>query len=304
MIVKIETEIIGSFTIENEMAVRQHPYEINIRFDQETSRYLISISKRETNYSRYLPKLELNEDKLTGIVFPSQEFLHEQIQILKHIESFGALDKNIERINWQNCTLEWIPETEGEKEVLTISSYHRNLEYKTETKILSQQWLFQTVVHRKQLENLDLPFAFIREGTNFFHKFQFQNSFINFYLMLEGVFSNGKHYKSEDIKQDFKKSEILKFAITEAIKYLERSNEKHFDWLKETCKAYNKNVDIEGIIHLLVEQRGSLSHFSLASRRKQKNLFKDKDYESLAFLAMVICLNASIKLRLEPFKRK
>ena len=151
MIVKIETEIIGSFTIENVMTVRLHPYEINIRFDQETSRYLISISKRESNFSRYLPKLEINEDKVTGIVFPSQEFLHEQIKILQHIESFGALDKNIERINWQNCSLEWIPETVEEKEVLSISSYYRNLAYKIEPKILSQGWLFQTVVHRKQL---------------------------------------------------------------------------------------------------------------------------------------------------------
>ena len=51
MIVKIEAEIIGVFTIEKDMIVKIHPFEINIRFDEETSQYLISISKREINYS-------------------------------------------------------------------------------------------------------------------------------------------------------------------------------------------------------------------------------------------------------------
>jgi hypothetical protein len=304
MIVKIETEIFGVFSIENDMMIKHHPFEINVRYDQETSQYLISISKREINYSSYLPKVEIIDKKITRIEYPSQEFLDEQIQILKHIETFGAIDMNIERINWQNCSIEWIPETPDEEKILQIRKYQRNLDYDLKRKILSQDWLFQTVVHKRQLEHLTLPFAFFREGVNFFHKFQYQNSFINFYLMLEGFFSDGKHYRNEQIKRDFKNAEILNYSINKALESIEQLNGKHYDWLINICKTYNKKVNIDGVIHLLVEQRGSLSHFSLASSKEQKNLFTDKDYESLAYFTMTICIYAIIRLRLEPFHKK
>lgn len=304
MIIKIETEITGSFSIEKDMKVKQYPYKIDIRFDEDSSKFLISISKREINYSSYLPKIEIKDQVVNTIRYPSQEFLQEQLKILQHIESFGSIDKNIERINWQNCSIEWIPETVEERKLLPIKNYQKKMYYEFNHKVLTQDWLQSTIIHRRQLENLVLPLAFFREGANFFHKFQYQNSFINFYLMLEGFFSNGKHWKNEVIIADFINSEIMNYSIDSAIKYLEQTGGKHYEWLINMCKKYNKKPNIEGVAHILVEQRGSLSHFSLASSRKQKDAFADKEYESLAYLAMMICIKASVKLRLEPFKKK
>jgi len=305
MIVKIETEISGTFIIiEKDLKIKQDPFDIDIHFDQETERFLISMSRRVTDYSSYLPKMITNDQNIVGINFPSQDFLEEQINILQHIESFGAIDKGIEKINWQNFTIEWIPETEIEKEELPIRKYKRDLSYGLEPKILSKDWLLNTVIHKRQLDHLALPLSFFREGANFYHNFQYQNSFINFYLMLEGFFGDGVHYDNKTMKLEFKKSEILEYAIHETLQCLEKLKGKHYEWLVNVCKKYDKNVDKDGIIHVLVEQRGNLSHFSLIKSNNQKNPFKDGDYEFLAFVAMTICMYSSIKLRLKPFRQK
>jgi len=302
MILKIETEILGNFSIEKDMKIKHNPFEIDIRFEEEMNRFFISISRRVTDYSSYLPIMSTTDHKISQINFPPQSFLEEQIEILQYIESFGAIDKGVEKINWQNCSIEWIPETDIEEEELTIKKYNRDLSYDKELKILSRNWLFNTIIYRRQLSHLTLPFSFFREGANFYHNFQYQNSFINFYLMLEGFFGNGIDYKNEKMKLEFKKSDILEYAINESIQYLENMRGKHYEWLIEICKRYNKKVDKEGIIHVIVEQRGNLSHFSFRNLNKQKNPFKDSSYESLAFITMSICVFSSIKLRLGPFR--
>lgn len=117
-------------------------------------------------------------------------------------------------------------------------------------------------------------------------------------------FGDGKHYDNQTMKSEFKKSDILGYAINETIQYIEKMKGKHYEWFLKTCKKYNKKPDRDGVTHILVEQRGNLSHFSLANSNKQRNTFKDKDYESLAFMAMTICMFSSIKLRIEPFRQK
>lgn len=304
MIVRIEAEISGIFKIEKDMKVKHHPFDIDITFDEKNEKYIISISKKVQDYFSHLPKILAENQKIKEINFPNQDFLEEQIQILQHIESFGAIDKGIERINWQNCSIEWIPETEEEQKDLSIRRYSRKLNYGSQNKVLSKDWLFKTVIHRRQLSHLALPFTFFREGANFFHNFQYQNSFLNFYMMLEGFFGDGIHYDNRTMKAEFKKSENLEYAINETIEYLKTSNGKHYEWLINTCNKYSKNCDKDGIIHILVAQRGNLSHFSLSKSEKQKNPYIDRNYESLAFIAMTICMYSSIRLRLEPFRKK
>jgi hypothetical protein len=303
MIVKIEAEIIGSFLIEKDMKIKHYPLDIDLRFDKETQKFYISLSKRILNYGSFIPKLKINEQKVSAIEFPSQSFLEEEIKILQHIESFGAIDKGIEKIDWQHFSIEWIPETKNEENELPIKKYKRDLSYDSETKLMSKDWLTNTIIFRRQLSHLALPFSFLREGTNFYHNFQYQNAFINFYFMLEGFFGNGKDYRNEKMKSEFANSYIMDYAIDETIMYLAKTNDKHYQWFIDTCRIYNKQADKEGLIHILVEKRGKLSHFSLKDAGKQKNPFNDSEYHSLAFITMMICRYSSIKLRLIPFQR-
>lgn len=304
MITKIEAEIEGNFKIEMDMKFKHVPFDIDVRFDITEEKYFISISKKMYEYESFLPEIIVEAGKLQGIYFPSLDFIKEQIEILQHIESFGAIDKEIEKINWQNCSIEWIPETNEEEKILPIRKYNRVIKYESEPKILSKDWLRHSIIHKRQLAHLALPFSFFREGANLYRNSQYQTAFMNFYLMLEGFFGNGKDYKNEKIKLEFSKSKILEIAINKTINNLIETKGQHYEWIEKTCKKYNKKRDVNGVIHFLVEQRGNLSHFSLINANKQKNPFKEKDYHSLAFVAMMICIYSSINLRLDPFRHE
>lgn len=303
MIAKVEAEITGNFVIEKDMEVKLHPFTIDVRYTSEFDKFFISVSRKVNDYARFIPNVKADNGNLLELNFPMQDYLKEHITILQHIESFGAIDKEIEEIYWQNISIEWIPETVEEEQELLISKVVRRQSFSSKTRILSKDWLFNTVLHRNQLSQLALPLSFYREGANLYHNFQYQSSFLQFYLMLEGFFGNAEH-KNDKMKKEFAKSEILDLAIKETITWLENERSNHYQWLVQTCQKYNKAVNKEGIIHLLVELRGNLSHFSILKPSKQKNPFKESDYHSLAFIAMMICRFSSIKLRLEPFRNR
>lgn len=300
MLLKIETEIIGNFLIRENLKVVHHPYTIEVKFSVNSGQYLISITRRVTNYYDCIPQVELIGNEISKIVFPSNDFFDDQINILKYLESFGAVDMEISSINWKNCSIEWINEYDDE-DVVPIRRYKRRLSYKNEKiKLLTKDWLWNTIIHRKQLEDLSLPFSFFREGSNQFYSFQYQNAFINFYLMLEGFFGNSM-YKNSEVKKEFKNSAILRYGIEKSLETVLSQNSKHYLWINEALKRFHKKFDFDGIVHLIVEYRGKFSHFSVG-KDNMRNPFNDREFESLAYLMMTICVFCSIKLRLEPFR--
>lgn len=301
MIIKIECEIIGDFTITDNCKVKYHPYELEIQFRETDQKFYISLLKKITNYSNLLPKLEIAENGEKTIKLPSQAFLNEEIELLQHIESFGALDKEIYNIEWNNLSIEWIPETEQEEKEIVIKKHSYSLSFNNKKPVINEDWLFNTIIHKRRLSHLILPLSFFRIGLKFYKSFQYQESFLNFYLMLEGIFGNNK-FKNEHIKSEFRKSDILRKAIQQLLEQLKNSDLKHYEWFSEMCAKYNKKASVDGAIHIIVEQRGNLSHFSNTNPDKHKNPFKDKDFDSLAFITLMVCKYVSIDLRLEPFK--
>ncbi len=102
MLLKIETEILGDFSTEMDMKIKHHPYDIDIRFEDETKRFFISICRKVTDYYANLPQIVIDHRSISQITFPSQNFIEDQMEILQHIESFGAIDKAVEKLNCQN----------------------------------------------------------------------------------------------------------------------------------------------------------------------------------------------------------
>lgn len=302
MKIELETEILGNFKIDQDFDIKYHPYNITIKYDYEKDAHIITLNRSIKDFNAFIPKFKLNNERINSIIFPKEDFLFEEIKLLQHIESFGAIDRGIERIKWDRLIIRWIPETEDERKELPISEYERKLSYDFPKSVLTKKWLTDTIIHRRQMGDLHLQFSFYREGVNFFHNFQYQNAFLNFFLMLEGFFGNGKH-KTHDLEREFSKSDILEYAINETLIKLSNQNGTHHKWLIQKAKKYEKPIDKSVLISEMIKVRGSLSHFSIKSQKIQRNPYNDRDYESLAFIAMSICLYATIKLRLEPFRK-
>ncbi|RDY58383.1 hypothetical protein [Flagellimonas nanhaiensis] len=301
MLLKIEAEVSGAIIIESGINTFQNPFTIEVRCDSENGKHYIGLTKRVKDYHMFLPKLEVSGKKVKSAVFFEENFLEESVQILRHLEAFGSMDLSIERIQWESCSIEWIPESEKEAGELHIREYKQEFSYSSKQTILTEEWIRDTLIFRKQLQHLVVPFTFFRIGVNLFHKFQYQESFLNFYMMLEGCYGSGQ-FKNERMKREFSKSNGLTQAINKVIKKLSNTKDKHYEWLLEVCKKYHKEADISGVIHIMVEIRGNLSHFSLEGPQKFRNPFNQRDFESLAYISMSICAFAAIDMRLQPFR--
>ena len=153
-------------------------------------------------------------------------------------------------------------------------------------KKLTDSNLFNVVVYRRQLKDLYIPFTYFKEGQRFFHGCNYYFSFINFFMMLEYCFSGGKFKTSEMIK-NFKDSKVLKLSILQFLAMSSmQQGDSIFGWLEKECKHYNKLLDFDGMVFLLVTIRGELAHASVKSEKRYRD---DNELRSLVVATSTIC---------------
>jgi hypothetical protein len=128
MRLKVETEIDSDLILKEIIEIKLHPYSIKIYPDNNSSDLKISIERPIIDYHKYIPTLStVIADKIGNITLPQDEFIYEFQRILQHIESFGGLDLDIRKINWENPYIHWIAESDDEK--VPINGYRRSLKY-------------------------------------------------------------------------------------------------------------------------------------------------------------------------------
>jgi len=220
------------------------------------------------------------------------------IEWLQYIESMGAFNFGVENIDWDEPKITWIPECEEEKGIMPLLSHQRKKDNQNKSKQLKESNLQNVVIYRRVLKDIYIPFTYFRQGREFFDKQSYYFAFINFFMMLEYCFANGK-FKKDAVLKELYSSGLLRKSVNSILKMIsEEKAKRHFDWIMNECKKYNKNYDVEGIIYLLVEYRGILSH---AGGRSKQYLFKDEKLFSIAFLANMVCFMTCGNLQIYMF---
>ncbi|NVM03924.1 MAG: hypothetical protein HWN67_16450, partial [Candidatus Helarchaeota archaeon] len=119
----------------------------------------------------------------------------------------------------------------------------------------------------------------------------------NFYFILEGLYGNRKT-KNKAVEHEFKNSnefqEIVKWIIEELNKA-----PKHLEKINQMLKRRNKNLNVEGIIHLIVSTRGDLHHFVNNPNKPQGTPFNHKEFTSIAWVAQGLAVRAILQKILE-----
>ena len=77
----------------------------------------------------------------------------------------------IEHVFWKQSVHALLSEKEAGE--LHIREYKREFSYSSKQTILTEEWIRDTLIFRKQLQHLVVPFTFFRIGVNLFHKFQY-----------------------------------------------------------------------------------------------------------------------------------
>ena len=286
MKIQIKAEIEGNFLLSKTVSVKLYPYDFAI-FVDKGKRY-ICITKPIANYKDVAPKFYL-KDGVPNLETTKPEAYKDMKQWLYYIEVMGAFNFEVKKIHIDELEVKWIYETEEEKGSIPITSLGRNRVRETPVKNISNSNLSNLVVFRKRLPDAYIPFDYYRQARNFFNENDYYFAYINYFMMLEFLFANG-HSRKAAMIHDFMNSDLLQLCILKALQILKTNNpnkkNKDYLWLVQECQNRKKNLDFKGIVYVLVEFRGLLSH---ASIRSKKYLLDPEQLRSIALFISLIC---------------
>lgn len=284
MKLEVQALIKGDFTIDMPLIAKSYPYDFVI--SKSENEYYISVSKTVINYTNYITKYLEDKNGVPQFELTPYEIYEDMISWLQYIESMGSFNFAVEKIKWEEPKITWIPESDEEQCIMPLLSYHKHFNKNTVKKRLGQSNLSMLVIHSRFLKDSYIPFTYYRQGKNLLDQRQFYFAFINFFMMLEYCFANGK-FKKDAVIKEFNQSYLLNKSTTSTFDLIKNGkNKNHLKWFQKECLEHNKKMDNEGILYILVEYRGLLSH---ASKRSDKYLFNDSQLFSIAFITSMIC---------------
>ena len=283
MRLQICAEIDGNFLLKNRVDAKLYPYDFSI-FSKDGKRY-ISVTKPVKDYSEFAPKM-YNKEGTLYIEATKLEIYKDMEDWLYYIEAMGAFNFEVSKIHTDELEVNWIYESEEEKGTIPIPSLKRNKQKREAEKYVSNNNLSDIVIFRRMLPDAHIPFSYYRQAKTFFDDGNYYFAFINYFMMLEFCFADGK-FQKKDVIHNFIQSNLLKLCVLTAFSMIKaKDNGGNYVWLFSECKARQKKVNFESIVYILVEYRGLLSH---ASERSKVYLFNNLKLRPLAFSISMIC---------------
>lgn len=283
MRLQICAEINGNFLLNDRVDAKLYPYDFSI-FSKE-GKFYISVTKPVKDYMDFAPKM-YNKDGILHIEATKSEIYKDMEDWLCYIEAMGAFNFEVSKIHTNELEVNWIYDSEEEKGTIPITSLKRNKQRRNAEKYVSNNNLSNLVIFRRMLPEAHIPFSYYRQAKSFFDEGNFYFAFINYFMMLEFCFADGK-FQKRDVANNFIKSTLLKLCILSAISTMKENDEGgNYAWLVSECNLRQKELNFEGIIYVLIEYRGLLSH---ASERSKVYLFNNSNLRPVAFIISMTC---------------
>jgi hypothetical protein len=215
------------------------------------------------------------------------------IREMQRLESTLALAGNIKRVYWNKATMEYYPETTEEHARFNIvPAWFFIYEMSADNPHrINPETLIHLVENKEQFQPLVIPMAFYREAKTEYSIARYINAFINSYLIIEGLFGNGK-FKTNAVIDELNKSATFKGFAQELLDDIGKNNDPAEGMTKAQLEAELKTkgqeYTAEGLIKYVVETRGSLHHFSMKSPKPQGTPLNNADYKQLAFITFAL----------------
>jgi hypothetical protein len=259
----------------------------------------LSIALRVKNYQDFLPRVSSAiESRITQVSLRDSSLFFFLVDLAQHIEALGSFWFGVRKIYWESPKRAWIAETLEEQKVLEPlpnhfqEEAHENRCYGE----LSPEMLASLVHNRRLHQHLVLPMSFYREARNDFTSGRYTSSFINFYFYLDDLYGQGKT-RNKEVEKLFKFSEHMRQAIQQTMQlYQDVESLENLEELTKFLHMEKKEFSIDGIIELIVQIRGNLSHFSQKSSKKKGHPLNQREFRSVAFLMNSICTHTFMQL--------
>lgn len=283
MKIALKAEVIAKWVIKEPIKAKLYPYDFEIYQDEE--KFWLKVIKPVKDYAEYLPKVFMKNGQI-HMEIGKEDIFNDLLDWLQYIEAMGAFNIQIERVYWDRPTFCWIAESEEEHLQAPLTEYTRTPNNGKKKRLLRSSNLMDIVIYRNQLKDIHIPFTYYKEGQRFLNNFNYYFAFINFFMMLEYCFADGK-FKVAEVIKNFKEAKLLRMCILEflTMNYV-NANDSLTDELKNECLRRNKKFDVEGIIFLFVMLRGELSHASTKSESRYRD---DNELRPYVIAISTIC---------------
>ncbi|MBD1854925.1 MULTISPECIES: hypothetical protein [Leptolyngbya] len=265
---------------------------LDVILDQNKVVETLNIALRVNNYQDFLPEVSSDiESQITQIKLRDSSLLFSLIDLAQHLEALGSFWLGIKKIYWESPKRGWIAETlEEAKDLAFITNDFQRESHENKCYMEMAPEMLASLIKNRQLHrNLVLPMSFYREGCNEFSSKRYTSSFINFYFYLDDLYGQGKT-KNKDVENLLKSSKHIRSAFEETIHFFQdEKNSENLEELKEFLEMEKKTMSVDGLIELIVQIRGNLSHFSQKSSKKKGHPLNQRDFRSVALLMKSIC---------------
>lgn len=263
----ISSTIIGDIHIDNTVTTHYKGFQVSI-FD-ENGTYRISFIKRVNSDSPLKIKYSGNTNNLQPVV-PDESAYAEYLDLLKHFEALGGFNYGIREVNYrETLQLTWYiggAEFQNLEPILSFSKLYP----KPKLKQFTQSNLSSIFLLHKIIPEGIIPYNFFREASEYLNRGEFRQAYLQYYLILEYCFSNGKTSLKQQIDAFLHNNDFI-LALLQTIKCFHDNDKASYDALydevikldaqkNQSITNYTPVFSIETITRLLYDTRGRLAH--------------------------------------------
>ena len=282
MIICTKAEVIGCYFVKNPISFTLKDVCI-ILFSSNEKNY-IEAARQVTDYQQIINcgffEICQYADKEENILLDS----------LKIVESLGSFLIRIQEIKYDERETVWIAETDEDRAIVdklpkSKWSLDKDNSIIEVSDIVSEK--LSPLCSSTNSEDL-YAFEFLRQGSVSFRNGNFYFAFINYFMLLEEAFGNGR-FKSNEIESNFLKSKILYLCVLTALDLLYRDqlDKLYVDWMQTEVNKHSREWNYEGVIHTIIRFRGDYLH---SHRRTQILRQRDQFFKYIAAFTQRICI--------------
>jgi hypothetical protein len=283
--------------IDEPFGIEVPPYVVDLGCEKRNQIVEIRVEKQVDVSSVSLPSTTIAEGRrLEFRISTTDPHFEDVLDLVQFIESIGSFHLGIRRIHWQQAKYEWIPESDQERQKLSLFSVQTKHEYPETPVPVDPGTLLRLLRSRTRLERYKIPMAFFREGVNDYRAFRYVNAFHNFYFFLEDLFGEGRT-KNKQVEEKFAANSDLIGAAQRSISELMASNHtRHRENVSAFMSDKENDWTTDGIFSFLVHMRGNLHHFSQKSSKPKGHPLNQLEYESVAYLIQMISYHVVVAI--------
>lgn len=282
MKIRTKAEIIGRFHIKEPISFNVK--DVTITLSTQNDKNYVDATKKVTDYMQFIN---------CGVVDDVFQYAdnHEKalLESLKLLESIGSFHLHIQEIRYDERKTDWVAETAEEKEIidkLPKASWEHDKTYSVVE--ISQKDLDNVTSISSTITDDIYAFELLRQGNVSLWNHNFYFAFVNYFMILEEAFGEGK-FKTDKLKAYFSKSNILYLCVLSALESFNKDPLYSLcvEWVQNEISSRDKDWNYKEIIDFIIDFRGSYFHSHKRIRVLQE---RDEYFKYIAYFTQRICI--------------